>query len=203
MKKYIYLDESGDLGINSEKSSKTFVIALLITADNLSLARCVKKTRQKMHKQMSAIPELKAFKSDEKTRNRLLNEFSKTNSDIHYIVLDKLKNKGLFKEHKHKLYNYIAASIVNEIHLVSSDKIELVVDRRKLKLIEKEEFDKQVLQAFSGSKTNVRISHRDSCSCKELQVVDFIAWSIFRKYELKDEEYYSKIANKIKTSKRI
>ncbi len=40
-------------------------------------------------------------------------------------------------------------------------------------------------------------NNKDGC----LQVLDFVSWAIFRKYESKDEEFYNIIRNKITTEK--
>ena len=48
----IYLDESGDLGF-SEKSSKYFVISLLITKNHKQIDNCIKRIRQRKLKPLA------------------------------------------------------------------------------------------------------------------------------------------------------
>lgn len=54
-----------------------------------------------------------------------------------------------------------------------------------------------------GIVKNIKISHFDSHNEEGLQAVDFISWSIFRKYEMNDNFYYSIIQNKIETERRL
>jgi hypothetical protein len=48
-----------------------------------------------------------------------------------------------------------------------------------------------------NSDLKVEIYHKQSNSSNELQVVDFIAWSINRKFSFNDDYYYKIIENKI------
>ena len=68
--KYIYIDESGDLG---KHGSEYFVIAAIVTDNPLKLERIVKKVRQrKLKKRIREMPELKANKSDRVVRESVL-----------------------------------------------------------------------------------------------------------------------------------
>ena len=69
---HIYLDESGNLGY-SEKSSKYFLIALLVTKNHKSIDNCIKRIRQrKLKKKFKEIPELKFNNSDEIIKKLIL-----------------------------------------------------------------------------------------------------------------------------------
>ena len=46
--------------------------------------------------------------------------------------------------------------------------------------------------------SDIKIEHLDSQEDKILQVVDFVVWSIHRKYEMEDDRFYNLIAKKIR-----
>ncbi|WP_458453874.1 DUF3800 domain-containing protein [Methanobrevibacter sp.] len=61
--KYIYIDESGDLG-NSYSSSKYFVIGAIIVDNPYDLKKIIKKARRKYRNLMHKSPEIKGNKTD-------------------------------------------------------------------------------------------------------------------------------------------
>ena len=59
--RYMYIDESGDLGFN-DKSSKFIVISALVVDDYRELDRIIKNMRRnKFKKELSKMSELKAY----------------------------------------------------------------------------------------------------------------------------------------------
>ena len=76
--KYIYIDESGDLGF-SEKSSKVLVISALITNDPSKLDRIIKNARRnKFKKELKNANEIKFNKSSPKVRKYFINKLNET-----------------------------------------------------------------------------------------------------------------------------
>ena len=49
----------------------------------------------------------------------------------------------------------------------------------------------------------VSVTIKNPAEEKALQAVDFVSWAIFRKYELKDEEYYQIIKGRIVEEKPL
>src|SRR3989338_95902 len=91
--KYIFLDESGELGFK-DSSSKYFVITLLSCdgGEIYSLRRIIKRVRGKLiKKKIKKYPELKGNNSSDKIRVEILQRFAKTNSEIFVIILEKTK----------------------------------------------------------------------------------------------------------------
>ncbi|MDY1592129.1 MAG: DUF3800 domain-containing protein, partial [Methanofastidiosum sp.] len=79
----IYLDESGELGF-SDRSSKYFVIVLVVCDDEKSLKRLIKKIRgKKLKKTIKNLPEIKANNSTNEIRNAVLKDISKINLSIY------------------------------------------------------------------------------------------------------------------------
>jgi hypothetical protein len=56
---------------------------------------------------------------------------------------------------------------------------------------------------FKNSDCDIEVLHKNSTTDGCLQVLDFISWAIFRKYESKDEIFYDRIKNKITTEKQM
>jgi len=50
---------------------------------------------------------------------------------------------------------------------------------------------------LNNFKRNLRIAIRTPFEEKALQAVDFVSWSVFRKYEYGDDSYYNLIKSKI------
>lgn len=133
--KYIFLDESGELGFSNKSSSKYFVITLLSCDEGevYILRRIIKNVRRKIiKKKLKNYPELKGNKSLDQTRKEVLEKFMKTNSEVFTIILDKSAVYEYLKNKKNKLYNYISNLILNECSFESSS-VCLVVDKSFLK----------------------------------------------------------------------
>lgn len=79
-----------------------------------------------------------------------------------------------------------------------SGRIELVASKRETNKFLNENFKKYLNnQATKQHKLNLTINIKSPSQEKSLQAVDFVSWSIFRKYEYKDDSYYKLIRSKI------
>lgn len=204
--KYIFLDESGELGFK-ESSSKYFVIALLSCDEGelYSLRRIMKKVRSKIiKKKMKKYPEIKGNNSTDKIRKDVLNRFLLTNSEIFYIVLEKSRVFEYLKSKKNKLYNYISNLILNECSLENSH-VCLIVDKSKTSRSLREDFDNYIRNNLTENNSNCKITikHENSQSEGCLQVLDFVSWSIYRNYEYKDPQFMEIIKDKIVIKKEV
>lgn len=204
--KYIFLDESGELGFKSS-SSKYFVITLLSCDEGevYYLRRIMKKVRQKIiKKKLKRYPELKGNNSTNKIREDVLDRFIDTNSEIFAIILEKSKVYEYLKEKKDKLYNYLSNLIINECSF-DTPSICLIVDKSKTNRSLREDFDNyiriNITQKNNGC--NLKIRHENSQKEGCLQVLDFISWAIFRNYEYNDSKFMDKIKNKIVIKKEV
>jgi len=206
MVKYIFLDESGELGCK-QSSSKYFVITLLSCDEGelYELRRIMKKVRKSIFKRkMRKYPELKGNNSTDKIRLDTLNRFNKTNSEIFVIVLEKSKVYEYLKNKKDKLYNYISNLILNECSLENTH-VSLVVDKSKTNRSLREDFDNYIRNNINKNNNNCKLIIKHENSQKEgcLQVLDFISWAIFRNYEFSDSRFMDIIKNKIVIKKEV
>jgi hypothetical protein len=204
--KYIFLDESGELGFKPT-STKYFVITLLACDEGevYFLRRIMKKVRQKIiKKKRKKYPELKGNNSTDKVRMDVLKRFIETNSEIFFIVLEKSKVYEYLRRKKNKLYNYLSNLILNECSL-DENNVSLVVDKSKANRSLREDFDnyvrKNITQDNNGC--NIKIKHENSQKEGCLQVLDFISWAIFRNYEFSDYRFMEIIKDKIVIKKEL
>ena len=199
--KYIFLDESGDLGV-SDNSSKFFVITLLITSDKKSIENKLKKYKAKLirKKKFQKLNEIKANNSDDEVRFQVLNIINSSEVEIYAIIVNKITFYNKSYNKKFKLYNYLTNIIIAESNL-NGKKVHLIIDKRIQNKTLLEEFNNQIKS--KNSKINLEISHYDSYSLNGLQLVDFISWSIFRYYEYKDNRFVDYIKSKIILKKEV
>src|SRR3989344_7053066 len=204
--KYVFLDESGELGFG-EKSSKYFIMSLLSCDESelYSLRRIIKKVQQKIvKKKIKKYPELKGNNSTDKVRLDVLNRFMQTKSEIFVIILEKSKVYEYLKGKKNKLYNYISNLILNECSF-DNPSVCLIVDKSKTNRSLREDFDNYIRMKLK-EKNNLNkliIKHENSQNEGCLQVLDFISWAIFRNYEHKDSRFFDIIKDRIVIKKEV
>lgn len=197
---YIYLDESGDLGFDSN-SSKHIVIALLITKTPIHIGRCIKKIRQrKLKKKLKELPEIKFNKSNDHIRELTLTCIAKEPIEVAYVVLDKNSVNPARHNHKQEIYNFITGYLMCCLSFENTTHSKLIVDKRISKKVLRADFDQYVKQKVIFK---VDITHENSMYNQCLQATDFIAGAIFQKYEFADSRFYDIIKNQIKISKLL
>ncbi|MCK6462903.1 MAG: DUF3800 domain-containing protein [Candidatus Pacebacteria bacterium] len=199
---YIFLDESGDLGFK-KKSSKWFVFTIAMTQNARSLERVTKKIWRPLKKRHKQLGELHAYHADNVTRKRMLSELAKIeNLKVSCVILNKQKVYIDLQNQKNYLYNYTANILLDRLYtkeiLKPKEAINLFADRKDTKNHLRENFINYLTTSMKkrrdgGFSVVLHSSHEN----KSLQAVDFISWSIFRKYEKGDYEFYEIIKNKI------
>lgn len=190
--KYLFIDESGNLGF-SKSSSRYFIISTLIIEDLVQIDKIIKNIRRnKFKKELKNVMELKATKSSENIKFYIFKQVnSLKNAEIFHIILDKYKVKSLFlKNQKHKLYNFVAGKLAQNIIIDNVD-FQIIIDKSKDLFLQKEfnlYFEKLLIDKSKNSKC-IKILHAHSHNYSGLQIVDFIAWSCYQLYENKNSTY--------------
>lgn len=203
---YIFLDESGDLGFDWSKSktSKYFIITALFTVKKTNLDKIVKRvfksfSKKEIRRHKSV---LHSYNELPKTRIKLLKMLATEDVSVITIYLNKKKVYTDLKNERHVLYNYVANILLDRIFtkklIPITGKIELIASRREtnkfLNLNFKNYLEQQARQKHQlNLKVEIRQLHED----KSLQIVDFVCWTIFRKYEHSDDSYIEIIKSKI------
>lgn len=204
--KYIFLDESGELGFK-ESSSRYFIITLLSCDEGEipNIRRIIKRVREKIiKKKLKRYPEIKGNNSPDNIRFEILQRFMKTHSEIFVIVLDKSKVYEYLKDKKSKLYNYISNLIINECSF-DTHSVCLIVDKSKPNRSLREDFNRYIKNEIrkNNSSCNINIQHENSQKEQCLQVLDFVSWAIFRSYEHNDSRFIDIIKDKIVIKKEV
>lgn len=199
---YIFLDESGDLGFK-KASSRWFIFTLAITNDQRALERIAKKVWRSLIKKHKHLGELHASYEKKSTIKKVLKLVAELpDIQILTIILNKKKVYVDLQNQKNYLYNYAANILLNRVHtkdiVKMGDPMELFIDRKDTKKWLRENFINYLTDSMKkrrGGRFSVEL--HSSHDNKSLQVIDFISWAIFRKYERSDQEYYDLIRAKI------
>ena len=203
MKKYIYIDESGTLGIKSIGIEPYFIIASLILEEEQRkpIKNLVKKMTTELLMIDPSLKELHACKMPIQQKQKFLNLFSKKEADVKYLVARKDQiDKNLFEEQS-ICFNYMIFLLLES---VLRDKaileLELVIDNRNLKatsLESLEDYLKTKLVEFGLFSKNISVQYGDSINFKHLQAIDFIANAIHSKYNWGKKGLYSIFEKKV------
>lgn len=194
--KYVYIDESGDLG---KYGSKYFAVAAVLVDQPKILSRIMKRLRErKLKKKLRQLPEIKANNSNRMIREYVLNQVRVANCDIYAIVVEKSKIFDYLYQVKNKLYNYLCGKLMDHLN-VESGKLMITVDKKHTNTLFRADFDNYIKRkrATLPKSSNIEINHAPSYSKNELQVVDFVVWSINRKFNSIDDSYFKIIEGKI------
>jgi len=132
----------------------------------------------------------------------MLRHLNEKDIKIMAIYLNKHKVYTKFHRQKDVLYNYVTNILLNRIYtkkLIPIDKqIILIASRKETNKFLNSNFKEYLkTQIKENHKTNLLIEIRTPYEEKCLQVVDFLSWAIFRKYQYKDDSYYKIIHSKI------
>lgn len=192
MWKYLYIDESGDLGLG--KGSSNFLILSALLIDNpADLDRIIKRMRRnKFKKELKKAQEIRANKSSDAVRRHMISQLNLVkNVKVFYIVLEKKKlYSDYLKNNKNKLYNYVAGKLARNIVLTNID-VEIRIDKSKGKQLLREDFNGYFLNNLEDNCTSIKckIEHSYSHSWSGLQFADMLAWACFQKFEHNDNSY--------------
>lgn len=185
----IYIDESGDLGLNEGY----FVIAMLIAHDSHRIKNIIKNFCAK-----NCFKEAHACKMSFPNKQFLVNELVKqADYSVSYIVVDKMmvENKKLY-ESNNLLFNYLFSFLVKDVFKANTDDIRLYLDNRNQKVASMNSLSEYIkIKALTswGFDKNIIFEYCDSKDYKALQMVDLVASCIRRKYVYKISDFYDRL----------
>ena len=203
---YIYMDESGDLGFDITKwrTSKFFVITFLITKDEKTPNIIMKKSFNWMKHKKIKIKwwVFHAFSHLESTIQKVLNIAIEYDISIMALVLDKRKVYSYTNSEKHVLYNIIVNKLLDAVinkNLVSDkdEIIHFIASRRETSKTLNEQFV-NYLKNKHKDQPNIIFEIKTPHQSKGLQLVDTISFSIYKKYENNNLDFYEIFEKKIK-----
>ena len=190
--KYIYLDESGNLGF-TEKSGKFFVVAALCVEEEKIVNRCIKNARKGLAKKYKQ-NELKFSNSSDANRRRVLNCIARRDVSISYLALNKDWVYPYLRQKPPVIHNYMIGQLLSNIlHDVPFLRTNVIID----KFLHDKKIDgfNNYMDIKSSVKMNIR--HVSSAGNNGIQAVDFVAGAIHRKYRQNDDSFYRLIEDKI------
>ena len=145
---------------------------------------------------------LHCYKERPATRKRLLQYIARQDCKIMTIRLNKSKVYTKLQNEKHLLYNYVVNILLDRImtrkYLDIKHPIILVASKRETSKFLNANF-KEYLEAQIKMNHDAKLSVEIKTPSEEksLQVVDFISWSCFRKYERRDLTYFELFKTKV------
>lgn len=155
-----------------------------------------------LRKKFKKVGVLHAYQEDKITKIRLLEQVATRDCSVLVIVLNKQKVYTKLQDEKAVLYNYVTNILLDRLFnkkpIPPDEPIEMLASRRETKKLLNENF-KSYLQSkiVNNHKLQLSIEIASPSKEKSLQVVDFVSWSIFRKYEQNDKTYYNLIKSKV------
>ena len=191
MLRYMYIDESGDMG--SRKGSKYLVISALLVDSPAQLDRIIKKMRRnRFRRDLRVFSELKANNlKDEITCYALSQLNSVRNAQVFHMIFEKKKLYSEYlKNDKHKLYNFVAGKLARNILLQGVD-VEIRIDKSKGKQVLQDDFNGHFEKCLREKSDiyKVKIFHSYSHAWSGLQFADLLAWAAFQKVEHNNPKY--------------
>ncbi len=201
---WVYLDESGDLGFDfiTKSPSKVFTITLLLVREqehNRSILNATKKTiKRKLPNRPNV--ELKGRNTSLEIKQYFYNLVQSVPFEIYSLTLNKRRVYDYLQNRKDRLYNYLAGRVIQKLPLgAATTRIQLVVDRCK-NCDEIKDFNtylERQLESRLDPRIPLDISHHPSNENGGLQAVDMFSWGLFRKYERRDEAWWTIFRSKI------
>jgi len=183
----VFIDESGNLGYNEGY----FIIAMVVAHNPKRIKNIIKKFCG-----YHALSEVHATNLGFTKKQFLINTLTKQQDySISYIIADKLMitNKPLF-ENNNLLFNYLFSFLVKNIIKANTDDIHFYLDNRTQKVASANSLKEYItIKAYTewGFSKNLFLEYKDSKELKALQMADLVANCINRKYQWKNNDFYS------------
>ncbi len=209
---YIFVDESGNRDF-TQKGSKYFMFNFLMKKRPFNLHNTIANYRYtlleknldpfKGNDRRLNIEYFHASKDNRHIRENMLNlitTFDKESVQIYSYILEKPKVDPTKREEIDKFYiDNLTFAITQLLKLLAIDKNFIVItDRLPLEKNEKlqaKALKQGIAKYIEENNLELRydIFHHCSASSTNLQIVDYISWAIFRKYEHNDDKAFQKI----------
>ena len=216
MIKKLFLDESGECSFSDHSNYKHFLLAIIsldIDKAKIIKVKLMREFRNLIRKGWNKNVEIKASslyknrKFGKKSVFQILETLLKVESiQFHYLVVNKnrIENQSFRSAHYGIAYNYFSGVLLSE--LVFQDgfhEIDLTYDLRNKETHQKRHFKEQLetkiygMSFEQGIPVEMKIEGLMSDKSYGLRAVDFISWSIFRRFESNDNRFFDKISGKI------
>lgn len=205
MKTYIVLDESGAMHLKNERY---FVIAGFITRE-LHKVTSIHKRIEEIVKKRKNIPisqkiELKSSKINDGQQALFLNELYGLLDVIPVaIVIDK-DNLSKFGASENVAYNFFVKNLLNylfkcNIPILKANQIELRVDNRNTAVKSLKDLETFLQWEFELMDLEVNVKYLDSKDNRDIQMADYVANLVWKKYNCANEDLSRRIPQYYRT----
>lgn len=180
----IYIDESGNLGVDG----RYFVIAAILPSNPKRVKNLVKNCCLHIGKETGTIPvELKGSDLSLPQRQNFINRLiSKDDFSCSYIVADKNHLLPKILEDKNVCFNYLASHLLKPILKGLSEDAQIIFDNHTVKVTSLNSLEDYIkIEAYTkwGFQHDLSIEFKDSKNYRNLQAVDVLSNTIYRKFD--------------------
>jgi len=171
----IYLDESGDMGLNG---SLYFIISIIIIKkDYKKLKYIIKRSKRFKFKKIKNMKEIKFYHLSKELRLYFLNELMKIEFNSYSIVLNKKHQEYILqRKNKNEIYIDMIIKLLNHVTLI--EPFELTVDNF-LPLDKIKELELKILNTTNYK--NSKIKQNSSKKSLWNPICRFNSWNLFSK----------------------
>ena len=192
MREKVFIDESGDPGINNSNFSSRFFVLAMIIFDSEQDISYTNKEIDNLKKEIKQKTEFKFSKSNNIKRELSFNKIVNINFKVEAIVVDKKKiYSNKFKEDSNSFYNYMLRQLITNSETKLDNPI-IIIDGKKDKKYKKK-FE-IYLRNFINFKDKIKFS--DSKNNNLIQLADMVVSSI-NYYQKNNKSLYEPIKDKI------
>ena len=199
IKTYIVLDESGAMHMKDERY---FVIGGYIT-NELHKVKSVHKKIERKIKEIKNIPidkkvEFKSSRINTNQQALFLNELFSLSSVIPIaIVVDKYNLKE-FKASENMAYNFFVKNLLHyllkcNISILKTSNIEFRVDNRNTSVKSLKDLETFLQWEFEYMDLNISLKYLDSKDARDVQMADYVANLVWKKYNHPDNDLIGKV----------
>lgn len=201
MKAYIVLDESGAMHLKNERY---FVIGGFI-ANDLHKVTSSHKEIEKIVKLRKGIPinkkiELKSSKINASQQALFINELYSINNVIPVAVVVDKENLSKLEASENVAYNFFVKTLLKylfsiDISLLNTNEIELRLDNRSTSVKTLKDLETFLNWEFDYLNKDFTVNYLDSKDNRDIQMADYVANAIWKKYNCKKEDLSRRINN--------
>ncbi|MBU1667800.1 DUF3800 domain-containing protein [bacterium] len=208
---YIFVDEAGDMDFSSN-GSKYYMFNFLVKQRPFRVHEHIANYRYSLlernldtsfNGRRLDIEYFHAHNDNKYIKKELFNTiaiFDKNRVKVYSYILEKPKVNPKKRKEKDKFYidnlNYSIQMLLDKLQIDKN--FIIVTDRLPVQNNKKKQvgaLKKGIRKYIKSNELTIRydIFHHASSSSANLQIVDYISWAIFRKYERDEDGYYEKI----------
>ncbi len=205
---FLFLDESGDLGLGP-RSTSIFVVGILHLRAEHALKRAAKRVRQK-ELGRSVMAELKWSNSSPKIREAMIEQIVAAGELVAGVSACVVEKGWINAEHARRKsdvrYNYAARLAMEQGGLFAKDRakrVALTVDHRNVRATESMKEHLDLLRASGELCCDVSLRSGDSQRVPELQAADFAVGAIYAAYSGKDWKHLNALRNGLPVAIRV